>query len=80
MPKQPTDLAKLLAEFVGTFFLTLTISLTVQNVSMNNAAPLIHPGLAIGLVLSALIFAFGHISQAHYNPSVTLCHFLFIQR
>jgi aquaporin Z len=55
-------------EFIGTFFLVLTIVLAVRTTEL---AP-----LAIGAVLTAMIFAGGHISGAHYNPAVTLAVFL----
>lgn len=57
---------KLLAEFIGTFFLVLTIGLVV-NGGKGDFAP-----LAIGSALMVMIFAGGHISGAHYNPAVTL--------
>ena len=57
--------AKYLTEFLGTFFLVLTIGLTVtQGVAM---AP-----LAIGCSLMIMVYMGGHISGAHYNPAVTL--------
>jgi len=56
---------KYLAEFIGTFFLMLTIGCTVLG-----HAPL--APLAIGVVLAAMVFAGGHISGAHYNPAVTV--------
>ena len=58
---------KYLAEFVGTFFLVLTIGCTV----LPGAAGVIPP-LAIGAALMVMIFAGGHVSGAHYNPAVTL--------
>jgi aquaporin Z len=58
---------KLITEFIGTFFLVLTIGCTV----VGNAAGVIPP-LAIGFALMVMIFAGGHISGAHYNPAVTL--------
>ena len=57
--------AKLLTEFVGTFFLVLTIGLTVLGGS--TFAP-----LAIGAVLMVMVYMGGHISGGHYNPAVTL--------
>jgi len=57
--------AKLITEFIGTFFLVLTIGLTVLIGS--EFAP-----IAIGSVLMVVIYMGGHISGAHYNPAVTL--------
>ena len=63
---------KYLVEFIGTFFLVLTIGMTVVGNS-----PIDHlPPLAIGAALMALVFAGGHISGAHYNPAVTLAVWL----
>jgi len=58
---------KYITEFIGTFFLVLTIGCTV----IPNATGVIPP-LAIGAVLMVMIFAGGHVSGAHYNPAVTL--------
>ena len=58
-------------EFVGTFFLVLTIGCTV----ITTPAGVI-PALAIGSVLMVMIYAGGHISGAHYNPAVTVAVFL----
>ncbi|MFO0839706.1 MAG: aquaporin [Phycisphaerae bacterium] len=56
-------------EFVGTFFLVLTIGLTViGNVPL---AP-----LAIGLSLMCMVYMGGHVSGGHFNPAVTLAVFL----
>src|SRR5688572_12521111 len=51
-------------EFIGTFFLVLTIGLSVH-FSTALAA------LAIGSILMAMVYMGGHISGAHYNPAVT---------
>jgi aquaporin Z len=56
---------KYVTEFIGTFFLVLTIIASV--LSGSQLAP-----LAIGVVLAAMVFAGGHISGAHYNPAVTI--------
>ena len=58
---------KYLAEFIGTFFLVLTIGCTVIGAGASVIAP-----LAIGAALMVMVFAGGHISGAHYNPAVTL--------
>jgi aquaporin Z len=61
-----------LTEFVGTFFLVLTIGCTVVPGSAAAVAAGVIPALAIGSALMAMIYAGGHISGAHYNPAVTL--------
>jgi len=58
---------KYVAEFIGTFFLVLTIGCTV----IGNGAGALAP-LAIGSALMVMIFAGGHISGGHFNPAVTL--------
>ena len=54
-----------LTEFIGTFFLVLTVGLTVVNeVAL---AP-----LAIGSALMVMVYMGGHVSGGHYNPAVSL--------
>lgn len=65
-------MGKYLTEFVGTFFLMLTIGSTV--LPPNDAGPM--APLAIGAILVAMVFAGGHVSGAHYNPAVTVAVFL----
>eukprot|EP00966_Prymnesium_polylepis_P098803 2288056-Prymnesium_polylepis.2 len=61
----PSIVAKLLTEFIGTFFLVLTYSCSrAQEAALEP--------LAVGLVLAAMVFMGGHISGAHYNPAVSL--------
>ena len=50
---------KIITEFIGTFFLVITIAVSGEP-------------LAIGAALMVMVFAGGHISGAHYNPAVTL--------
>jgi len=57
---------KLAVEFVGTFFLVLTVGLATAKTGAGVLAP-----LAIGSVLMVMVFAGGHISGAHYNPAVS---------
>lgn len=57
-PTYPTEL-------LGTYFLVLTIGLTV--VAASPFAP-----LAIGSALMIMVYMGGHVSGAHYNPAVTL--------
>ena len=58
-------MSRYVTEFVGTFFLVLTIGLTAMNGTP--MAP-----LAIGSVLMAMVYMGGHISGAHYNPAVSV--------
>jgi aquaporin Z len=58
---------KYIAEFIGTFFLVLTIGCTVVGGGSG-----VIPPLAIGAALMVMIFAGGHISGGHYNPAVTI--------
>lgn len=53
---------KYITEFIGTFFLVLTIGMAEGNLKP----------LAIGVSLMVMIFMGGHISGGHYNPAVTL--------
>lgn len=63
---------KCLYEFIGTFFLVLTIGMCVLTPgSAENLAP-----LAIGSVLAVMVYAGGHISGGHYNPAVSFSVFL----
>jgi aquaporin Z len=56
---------KLLTEFIGTFFLMLTVALASAGTSVLTP-------LAIGCALMVMVYMGGHISGAHYNPAVTL--------
>lgn len=58
-----------LTEAVGTFFLVLTVGLTV--VANTPFAP-----LAIGSALMVMVYMGGHVSGGHYNPAVTLAVWL----
>ena len=62
--------AKLVTEFIGTFFLYLIISLSAVAGFAADLAP-----IAIGLGLTAIIFASGFRSKAHFNPAVTVAFF-----
>lgn len=63
---------KYIYEFIGTFFLVLTVGMVVLD---PHAAGLLAP-LAIGSALAVMVFAGGHISGGHYNPAVSLAVFL----
>jgi aquaporin Z len=60
---------KYVTEFIGTFFLVLTVCCAV--LAQAALAP-----LAIGAALMVMVFAGGHISGGHYNPAVSVAVFL----
>ena len=67
---------KILAEFLGTFFLLATIvgsGIMAENLANENTAiALLGNTIATGAILVVLILVFGPISGAHFNPAVTL--------
>ncbi|PWU14761.1 MAG: porin [Verrucomicrobia bacterium] len=62
---------KYIAEFIGTFFLVLTVGCVVVIGGAGVIAP-----LAIGSVLMVMIYAGGHLSGGHFNPAVSLAVWL----
>ncbi|MFZ0565497.1 MAG: aquaporin [Chlamydiales bacterium] len=62
---------KYVYEFIGTFFLVLTVGMTVLNPIGVIVAP-----LAIGSILAVMVFTGGHVSGGHFNPAVSLSVFL----
>ena len=62
---------KLTTEFIGTFFLSLTVCTASVYGSAEDYAP-----FAIASALMVMIYAGGHISGAHYNPAVTVSVYL----
>lgn len=65
--KVPTQLReKLLAEFVGTFYLVLTVGVAVVGLSGSHAA------VAIGTMLGIQIYTYGSVSGGLFNPAVTV--------
>ena len=58
---------KYMAEFIGTFFLVLTVGCVVIP-----STPGVIPPLAIGAALMVMVYAASHISGGHLNPAVTL--------
>ncbi len=71
---------KLLAEFIGTFFLVMAgtgaaqmgLSVNPDHILLN----LVGGALAVGAVLYVFITLLGPISGAHFNPSVSLAFWL----
>jgi aquaporin Z len=61
---------KYVVEFIGTFFLVLTVGMSVLGTKAPEGGLI--PPLAIGSALMVMIYAGGHISGGHYNPAVTL--------
>jgi len=57
--------SKLCSEFLGTFFLVLTVGLNVLGASKA-------PVWSIAASLMCMIYALGNCSGAHFNPAVTL--------
>jgi len=57
-------MGKYIVEFIGTFFLVLTVVVAVANGGAM-------AGLAIGATLMVMIYAGGHISGGHFNPAVS---------
>lgn len=60
-----SDWSKLISEFIGTFFLVLTVGCNVLTGSVGAA-------ISIGSMLMVMVFALGTVSGAHFNPAVTV--------
>lgn len=62
-----------LAEAIGTFILVFagTGAVMVNQIS-NGAVTHLGVSLVFGAIVGALIYSFGYISGAHFNPAVTL--------
>ena len=64
---------ELVAEFIGTFAIVFAGTGAVIVNTLSEGA-LTHLGISFvfGAVVAAMIYALGHISDAHFNPAVTL--------
>lgn len=61
------------AEFVGTFILVFSAAGgPIVNQKYHGAESLIGNAACAGLPVMAMVFSTGHISGAHFNPSVTI--------
>jgi aquaporin Z len=77
-PASEIVVPKLIAEFVGTFFLVFlavgvaTLSFGFKFVGTSTSAGVVATALCFGLVLLALAYTLGPVSGCHINPAVTL--------
>jgi aquaporin Z len=62
---EPSLMKKAVSEFVGTYFLVVTVFLNVTGLSPAG-------GLSIAASLLCMIYALGGVSGANFNPAVTL--------
>ena len=70
-----TLFSKILAEFIGTLFLVLTVvgsGIMGENLSDNLALTLLGNSIATGAILFVMITMFINISGAYFNPAVII--------
>ena len=65
------SLKKYIVEFIGTFFLVLTICMTSYSKVSADLQP-----LAVGSMLMVLIYSMGYLSGAQFNPAISLAIYL----
>lgn len=65
------------AEFLGTFFLVFLGTGAIIVNGLTESLTHLGVSLVFGLVVTALIYTFGHISGAHLNPAVTLSFLIY---
>ncbi len=72
-PLLGSKLAKVLAEFIGTFALVFAgCGAVVADHLTGGGVSHVGISLTFGLVVCVMIYATGHISGAHFNPAVTV--------
>lgn len=62
---EKSEVTELVSEFLGTYMLVLTVGLNVLGKSKAGA-------FSIAASLTAMIYALGDVSGAHFNPAVTV--------
>jgi aquaporin Z len=65
------SLKKYIVEFIGTFFLVLTICMTSYSKVSADLQP-----LAVGVMLMVLVYSMGYLSGAQFNPAISLAIYL----
>ena len=71
--KLKKELRRHMAEFIGSFFLVFFIAGIQMSSSFSDRSPVnnVDKGLVAGFILTGLIYSFGKVSGAHFNPCVT---------
>ncbi len=69
----PRDLRKYLCEFIGTFSLVFFAAGAVMvDAKMGGGLGAVGGGLISGLIVTVVIYTFGHVSGAHVNPALSI--------